>query len=422
MSAPPSATGRSSLAVSDGPGADLAGRPGAARASSLEDADTATLLHADMHNHTLLSDGAGSPEDAYAAMRSAGLDVAALTDHASVAREFPLPAPGSPGWDDDALSRYRIAPHSIDADGWARTGRLADEFDAPGEFTAIRGFEWTEPWLGHINVWFSEQWTDVRELGSTAALFDWLSERKAGREDGVLAGLNHPGREPGRFEHFRHDQRLQNGLVSLEMFNRGDDYLFEGWRDGRPSPLLAALDAGWTPGLLGVTDEHGRSWGSAEGRGRAGIWVHEHSRAGVAAAMRARRFYATRLSGLRLDARCDGSRMGERLTGVGGAVRLEVDVDRGPGWAGRPLEAQLLRPGGDDLVPEVVARIPVTSGATTCQEVPIGPPPPGGRPDWLVLRIADPSGANRTPGPRGHAANALAVAYASPWWLGGPGT
>jgi hypothetical protein len=39
------------------------------------------VVHTDMHNHTLLSDGAGDPERAYGSMRDAGLDVACLTDH-----------------------------------------------------------------------------------------------------------------------------------------------------------------------------------------------------------------------------------------------------------------------------------------------------------------------------------------------------
>ncbi|HTF60461.1 MAG TPA: hypothetical protein VK713_11195, partial [Actinomycetes bacterium] len=37
------------------------------------------LAHADLHNHTWLSDGAGDPRLAFASMRAAGLDVAALT-------------------------------------------------------------------------------------------------------------------------------------------------------------------------------------------------------------------------------------------------------------------------------------------------------------------------------------------------------
>lgn len=412
------APGRPTLAIAQGPGCDLPGGVGALRESRLSVGAATTLVHADMHNHTLLSDGSGSPEDAFAAMRTAGLDVAALTDHASVARGFPIPEPDPLGFDSEAIARYRTAPHSFDASGWDRVGRLADTFDVPGDFTAIRGFEWTEPWLGHINVWFSEQFTDVQQLGSTQAFFDWLTER-VGSDPSLapLAGLNHPGREPGRFEGFRYDARLGDRVVSMEMFNRGDDYLFEGWRDGRPSPLLAAMDKGWRPGLLGVTDEHGRTWGSAEGRGRAGLWVRHHSREGVAEALRARRFYATRLSGLRLDATLDGARMGQPVGSLDGEVRLQVDVDRGPGWAGRELELQLLRPGSDDLAPEVRATVPIVCGETVDTHLHLGAPAPRGRADWVVLRLADPTGVNRTTGPQGHAANSLAVAYASPWWV-----
>ena len=45
------------------------------------------LVIADLHNHTVLSDGRGDPEAAFQQMRHAGLDVAALTDHASIPRE-----------------------------------------------------------------------------------------------------------------------------------------------------------------------------------------------------------------------------------------------------------------------------------------------------------------------------------------------
>lgn len=425
--APPVAQGRPRLAVAQGPGADLVGEVGAERTSRLPAGAGTVLLHADLHNHTLLSDGAGSPEDAYASMRDAGLDVAALTDHASVPATLHIPDPGPEGFEPDAIARYLSAPHSIDQRGWERTGALADQWDEPGRFTAIRGFEWTEPWLGHINVWFSREWVGIEALGSTSELFEWLLARATADDAGLvpLAGLNHPGREPGRFDQFRHDARLRDRVVSMEMFNRGDDYLFEGWRDGRPSPLLQALDQGWRPGLIGVTDEHGRTWGTAEGRGRAGLWAREHSRAGVAEALRARRSYATRLSGLRLDATLDGVRMGQPLgaegrpVGDGRQMRLEVDLDRGPAWAGRELELQLLRPGTDDRVPEVRVQVPVRCGEPAGYDVDLGPAAPEGRPDWVVLRVADPGGSNRTPGPRGHAANALAVAYASPWWFEG---
>ena len=107
-------------------------------------------------------------------MRAAGLDVAALTDHATLSVHLlgePLPETLPPGYSSvGGLAR----------EGWARTGALADAADVPGEFTAIRGFEWSEPMLGHVNG------------------------------DVGIAGYNHPGREPGCFEEFRFDPRVRD--------------------------------------------------------------------------------------------------------------------------------------------------------------------------------------------------------------------
>ncbi|WP_197682701.1 PHP domain-containing protein [Jiangella sp. DSM 45060] len=139
------------------------GQPGAARASRLTRGRT--LVHADLHNHTMLSDGAGDPALAYESMRSAGLDVAALTDHATLSDgvlsilDSLLP---------DGVNRIT----GLSRGGWRRTRELADAADEPGVFTAIRGFEWTNPLLGHVNVWFTDAYTDVLDAtlmgGSTA--------------------------------------------------------------------------------------------------------------------------------------------------------------------------------------------------------------------------------------------------------------
>jgi len=136
------------------------------------------LVVGDLHNHTVLSDGRGEPEVAFRQMRDAGLDVAALTDHASIPRgqrddlglhQYP---------DAEALAVARMMPRSFDEEAWLRTGELAEGFDAPGTFTALRGFEWTEPWLGHVNVWFSDAWIDVDTPGSMAGLFAFLAEHE----------------------------------------------------------------------------------------------------------------------------------------------------------------------------------------------------------------------------------------------------
>ena len=354
-------------------------RTGASRTSRIS--HSTSLVHADLHNHTLMSDGIGDPELAFESMRSAGLDVAALTDHATL-------------FDINGLSGSE----------WRRTGKLADAADRPGVYTALRGFEWSHSALGHVNVWYTGDYTGLEESPSVGKLYDWLAATAG------IGGFNHPGRQPMRFDEFAYDARLVEQMVGLEMFNNRDDYLFDGW-PAHTSPLTACLNAGWRTGLTGVTDEHGQDWGFDEGKGRTGLWVTENTRTGVLAAMRQRRFFATRVSGLRLDARADGVRMGGELPIAKGDVRFQLDLDRGRHWAGRLLAVQVLRPGTQ--APEVVEMLDVEVGRLTEFTVPLdvedGP--------WVVLRISDPTEDNPAPGPPGHPCNDWGIAYSSPWWL-----
>ncbi|QZY28834.1 CehA/McbA family metallohydrolase [Nocardioides coralli] len=384
---------------------------GAARSSRITAGRT--LVHADLHNHTLLSDGDGDPALAFDSMRSAGLDVAALTDHATMSDN----ALGD--LIKDAMPQDYHQVGGLTPQGWDRTAAYADAADVDGAFTAVRGFEWSHPLLGHMNVWFSEHYTDVVQSGLMAPFLEWLRREPGlvldGGGDGI-AGFNHPGREPGRFEEFRFDPRLRDRVVSLEMFNRTDDYLFEGYADGRSSPLSACLDAGWRTGITGVTDEHGTDWGHPEGKGRTGLWVAEHTRAGVKAAMRDRRFFATRTSGLRVDAvaAVQGRRpapMGSALPLRRGDVTFVLDLARDDSWRGRMLSVQVLRPGG--RVPEVVATRDFRVGGLVAVTVPLDVADG----DWVLLRVADPHARNETPGPDGHPGNLRGIAYTSPWWL-----
>jgi hypothetical protein len=373
---------------------------GAARSSRISRGTV--LVHADMHNHTLLSDGDGDPEAAFPSMRDAGLDVAALTDHAIRGASVEGTGLGGTPW------------IGLDRAGWRRTGKLADTYDRPGEFTAIRGFEWSHPRWGHVNAWFTGEFTDVATHGAMAELYAWLTG--AGRGNGApadagLAGFNHPGREDGRFAGFQFTAAAAEQMVSLEMFNRTDDYLFQGVAVGGNSPLVDCLDAGWRPGLLGVSDEHSAHWGLQPGTGRAGLWVSEHSRAGVAEALRARRFFATRVPGLRVDATAGGVRMGAVLRHRSGPVEFELDVEAGPSWTGRKLEVQLLRPATP--VPTVACLIEIRCGEIARFAVPLDIEDGS----WVVLRLADPEAPNAVPGPPDHPANNDAIAYTSPWFL-----
>lgn len=386
--------------------------------------DDEIVVYADLHNHSLLSDGLGDPEQAFQQMRDAGLDVAALTDHASIPHHRIDDLDLSQYPDEDALALARLPPRSIDADGWERTGKIADAHDVPGEFTAVRGFEWTEPWLGHVNVWFSDTYLPVTTPGHVSGLHEWLAHQ----EPGALFGYNHPGREPGRLHDFAGPDAaylfdadatgLATRMVALELFNRTFDFLFSGYREGLGSPILACLDAGWRPGFIGCSDEHGRTYGLA-GRGRTGLWVREHSREGVREALTHARSFATRERGLRVDAQLDGVRMGMPVRAGVRLCELAVDVDSAapatPGAhldEGHRLQLQVLGtdPSG---VPAVHGLFDARVGALTRVTVDVAPDA-----EWLFVRIADPARRNDMPGPPGHPANARALAYCSPWWFG----
>ena len=405
----------------------LAGVEAAGQAG--RDAAVLHAVQADLHNHSLNSDGLGDPERAFAQMRAAGLDVAALTDHASTPRDL-VPRLSLEHYPTrDALALGRLAPRSIDEAKWVRVGHIADAHDVPGAFTAIRGFEWTEPWLGHVNVWFSRSFVPMLTPGTSAGVHRFLARD----EQAALFGYNHPGREPGRLHNFAvpgpdvdPGATLPPRLVATEVFNRTEDFLFGGYAERLPSPIVDVLDAGWRPGLTGSSDEHGRSYGLV-GKGRTGLWVRELTREGVREALESRRTFATREVRLRLDAALDGVRMGGRLdAGVGGRRTLVVDVDL-PDGAGRPVELQLLtsaHPAGsapaapntvrpadpDDAGVRVLARVPARLGELAVTDVDVPDDVP-----WLLLRVADPAKRYGAAAPREHPASCWGLGYASPW-------
>lgn len=415
------------------------------------------LAHADLHNHTLYSDGAGDPALAFDSMRAAGLDVAALTDHATVGKALGA-EPGSELGAAACANPDLCSVSGLHEGSWQDSARLADSADRAGAFTAIRGFEWSSPTLGHMNVWFSQTWTDpastggftagegvaqfahdapglgpllsgpldtaVRALPSTGAsmalMHEWLASDPSrpglGGGADALMGFNHPGREPGRFGYFAYDERLRERLVSMEVFNRGEDYLFEGVDAGFGSPLSECLDAGWRVALIGVTDEHGTDWGYPDGKGRTGLWVRSLTRAGVREALLARRSFSTRLRGLRLDASLGGVQMGQTLGLRKGTPVLALDIDRGPAWWGRRLVVQVLQTGSPlpTVVHQAAVRVPRPQEPVLRLRVPLdvadGP--------WVVVRVCDPA----TPVDGRAAGSAYdgvggAVAYTAPFFL-----
>jgi hypothetical protein len=373
------------------------------------------LVHADLHNHTLLSDGAGDPGLAFACLRAAGLDVAAITDHSRWASAF-LGVVGAPGWT------------GIDGRAWRRTASLADSANVDGEFVALRGFEWSHFLYGHMNVWGSQRFTDpLRTFPTMGRFWRWLETR--GNEG--LITFNHPGTGRLRFGRFGYRPALAERLVGLEIFNKTDEYLLKDTDRGKQSPLNQCLNAGWRVGLLGVTDEHGADWGHPEGKGRAGLYVRELTRWGVLEALSARRLFASRVKGLRVDAALTSleagsklaqdrpaARMGTAVAHSRGPARIQVDLDRGESWWGRRLNVQVLRPGPrlPALAAAIDVRLPSPDEPVIAFEVDLDP----GEGDWVVLRVSDPSQPADPRATGQYAQLGRGIAYTSPFWLTPP--
>ncbi len=413
------------------------------------------LAHADLHNHSLASDGSGDPAEAFASMRAHGLDIAALTDHTTTSK-FVKPPCGNNSGCHSVLG--------IDEASWKRAGQLADSAQADGAFTALRGFEWSSPTLGHVNVWFSQTWIDplhtagagtgeglgqhlhqeVPGVGPVTGpivdaairrspangtamrpFYEWLNTDPAtpavGGGTDAIAGFNHPGREAGRYGYFAFDPRLRERLVSMEMFNRKEDYLFEGTEVGQPSPLVECLNAGWRPGLIGVTDEHGTVWGHDPAKGRAGVYVEELTRPGVRAAMVKRQFFATVIEGLRVDAAVSSRgtlvRMGSASPGRPGVRQFSLDIDKGADWVGKPLSVQVLTPGAAGALLPTVAHVESITVGAPDQPVITFSANLGDAP-WAVLRVTDPSEPADKRAKAPFVEFGKAIAYASPFYFG----
>lgn len=434
----------------------LPGTTGASRRSRLDRSRSLLLVHSDLHNHSFISgDAEGDPYKALHHIRTAGIDVACMTEHAVSGKDHGQYTCAT--WQDGGC---RFA-EGINADDWETMAKIADAAYHPGRFVAFRGFEYSTPTVGHINVWFGSDFTDpahedalatpravsemwrvfpqskpvadqFRNAPDTASIkpfYDWLTSKPGttpfGGGDDAIASFNHPGYF-GNFESFVYHAGASKRIFLIEAFNAitynqnqsdghsATDYFWYGRDRGLPQPFNACFNAGWKVGFTGVSDEHSGHYGQT-GKGRGGLYVHRLTRDGVRRAIMTRRSFGTREAGLRLDATANHVPMGSELRATKGRpLTVRLDIDRGPDWVGKKLYVQVIGPGKNDptLLDVIPVRVPRHDQPLVTFDVkPHGP--------WLFLRITDPA---RPCDPLGHApfedsTYGGACAYASPWFL-----
>lgn len=399
-------------------------------------ADLSSLKHYEglMHEHSSYSDGQPDaiPADYFRIADTASYSFVGSAEHSDsldAGNFLALHASCTPGddrFDPQSLEYCFLNPTADNLVKWASTKTQSTEA-SNDHFLAIRGFEWTSDVFGHINVYFSTNFTNAKtDLGYALTMdtfWDWFTRDPAtpglggsgtstsinggagvlfgGGADG-LAHFNHP-----------HDKCLTdddptgvtNGfcdwndytlipdaverMFGMELYNDGN-------RDDRYLPYYArALDKGWRLSPIGSEDEHFGQY-AVEFRPKTVTMAAGLAEADFKAAWLARRTYALS-PGQHLRAQLvvdQDHPMGSSLSCTAGkTVPLDVRLTQkdGSAFVG---EYRLFSNGGE--------QIGVVQGESAHFELPA--PEAGAAARWYFVRV------------HGGAEN-KSVAYLAPVWI-----
>jgi len=256
------------------------------------------VLWADLHGHSGLSDGTGTPVDYFRYARDvAALDVVALTDH-------------------DHLG---LQPLSRSPDLWQEIQDATRRFHQPGRFVTVLGYEWTN-WLhGHRHVlYFSDSGTLLSSVDPQYEHPEQLWD--ALRGTGALTFAHHSAGEPIPMNwSVPPDPELEpvTEVVSVHGSSEAADSPGQ-VRGAVPGNFVRdALDRGYRLGLIGSGDSHdghpGLAGLASPSAGLAALLSEDLTRDAVRAALTERAVYATNGPRMLLHVTLDGRRMGSEL-------------------------------------------------------------------------------------------------------------
>ncbi len=243
-----------------------------------------------LHSHTNVSfdawqQGSDGPKEAYRYARyEGGLDWFGVSDHAEYISTF--------AWNNE----------------WKLLGARADEANDPGNFVALRGFEYSNPLYGHSVVFNTD--TFISSFGATTqrAFYRWLK-----KHEGAVTTFNHPGSYDDlgiEFYHWAYYPKVDRNYIGQEKLQRGDDFTAYAIGYGGEIPYLdEALRAGWHLGAFSAQDNHSNGWGTVDNN-RTGVLATELTREAIIEALQQRRFFATTDVNLELSFQINGYEMG----------------------------------------------------------------------------------------------------------------
>jgi hypothetical protein len=265
--------------------------------------DGFNVYYGSLHNHSNVSDGQGTPDQAYNyAKNVAQLDFFGLADHANL----------------------------MNAAEWLLIKNTANLYNQDGVFAAFYGFEWTTYFsYGHVTVVNTEDYcSNSSPTNNFDGLLNWLNARNG------IAFFNHPGWETLAYTEFDHfTDPPSPKFVGMELWNDHDGfskyYYNNGYysSDGNKGYFDEALIRKWKIGAAGGDDNHTATWGTATPF-RMGVLAPVKTRAELLNALLARRFFSTLDKNLVLSLKINGNDMGSTIPGgTWNAVIQAFDVD-----------------------------------------------------------------------------------------------
>jgi hypothetical protein len=268
------------------------------------------IVWGDLHGHSNLSDGTGTPEQYFLYARDvAGLDFAALTDHDH--------------WGLRALAQ--------NPEMWEEIRQEVARFHEPGGFVTLLGYEWTN-WLhGHRHVlYFADDGPVLSSVDPRYETPAQLWQALAGYE--ALTFAHHSAGEPVATNwNYPPDPELEpvTEIVSIHGSSEAADGALPVRGAIEGNFVRDVLARGYRLGFIGSGDGHDGHPGLAAlanpSGGLAALLTKDLSRAGIRQALRERRAYATNGPRIVLGATLDGAAMGS-VVPPSPAAHLVVDV------------------------------------------------------------------------------------------------
>lgn len=275
------------------------------------------ILWADLHGHSNLSDGTATPEGYLAYARDvARLDAVALTDH----------------------DHWGMLFLDQNPQLWERIRKATRDFDEPGRFVTVLGYEWTSWLQGHRHVlYFADDGPVLSSIDPRYETPDQLWKALAGKP--ALTFAHHSAGGPVATNwSFAPDPELEpvTEVASVHGSSEAWDTPGRIYNPVRGNFVRDALARGYRLGFIGSGDSHDGHPGlvqlAAPHGGLAALVGAEPTRESVLETLRARRVYATNGPRIFLHVSLDGKPMGtileaeEATKSTSGTQKLEIRV------------------------------------------------------------------------------------------------